>query len=272
MFYDKVKESADYIMDRVTLRPHVGIILGSGLGELVNIMEDKEIVPYEDIPHFPHSSVAGHAGNLVFGRIGGNHVLAMQGRYHYYEGGGMEQVTYPCYVMKLLGITDLVITNACGGINRDFRPGDLMLIDDCLDMLCPNPLIGENDERFGTRFPGMGEPYSRELSDIAERTAGILGIDCKHGVYGFWTGPSYESAADIRAFSVLGADAVGMSTVPETIVANYLGMRVLGISCITNMGTGIQKEEHSHEDVVRVANKAGETLCIWVKALLTDWK
>ena len=272
MFYEKVKESAQFIESRTALRPTIGIILGSGLGSLVDIMEERTVIPYKEIPNFPQSHVAGHAGNLVIGRIGQEIIAAMQGRFHYYEGFTMKEVTYPIYVMKLLGIENLIVTNACCGINRDFVPGDLMLLTDYINMLGNNSLIGENDERFGVRFPDMSEAYSRELMQKAERTAERLGLSYQKGVYAIFSGPCYETAAEIRAYERLGADAIGMSTVPETIAANYLGMKVLGIACITNMATGLAKTKHSHEEVMRIANESSEKLCSWVRELLMDWQ
>lgn len=271
MFYEKVKESADFIRERTDKMPSLGVILGSGLGSLVDIMEEKTVIPYPEIPNFPQSSVAGHAGNLVIGRIGKEIIIAMQGRFHFYEGFTMKEVTYPIYVMKLLGVKNLIVTNACGGINRAFVPGDLMLLTDYINMLGNNPLIGENDERLGVRFPDMSEAYSLELLAKAEETAKMLGIAYQKGVYAIFSGPCYETAAEIRAYERLGADAIGMSTVPETIVANYLGMKVLGIACITNMATGIAKEKHTHEEVVRIANESSSKLCAWVEKLLLDW-
>lgn len=271
MFYEKVKESADFIRERTDKMPSLGVILGSGLGSLVDIMEENTVIPYPEIPNFPQSSVAGHAGNLVIGRIGKEIIIAMQGRFHFYEGFTMKEVTYPIYVMKLLGVKNLIVTNACGGINRAFVPGDLMLLTDYINMLGNNPLIGENDERLGVRFPDMSEAYSLELLAKAEKTAKALGIAYQKGVYAIFSGPCYETAAEIRAYERLGADAIGMSTVPETIVANYLGMKVLGIACITNMATGIAKEKHTHEEVVRIANESSSKLCAWVEKLLLDW-
>ena len=249
----------------------VGGRLGSGLGGLVDVICDKVIIPYDSIPHFPQSTVQGHAGNLVIGRIGNTTVVAMQGRFHYYEGFTMDQVTYPVYVMKFLGIKSLIVTNACGGVNRSFTPGDLMLISDYISFMAPNPLIGHNDERFGPRFPDMTEAYSHRLMAKADAIADELGFSLQKGVYALFSGPCYETAAEIRAFAAMGADAVGMSTVPETIVANYLGLEVLGISCITNMATGIAEKKHSHEAVVRIANEAGGKLCALVEKLAADW-
>lgn len=271
MFYDMAAQSAAYIQERIPQNPTLGIILGSGLGALVDIMEEKTVIPYGEIPHFPQSHVAGHAGNLVIGRIGNLVVAAMQGRFHFYEGFSMKEVAYPIYVMKLLGVRDLIVTNACGGINAGFRPGDLMLLTDYINMLGNNPLIGSNDERFGVRFPDMSEAYSRTLIAEAERAAEALGLAYQKGVYAIFSGPCYETAAEIRAYAHLGADAIGMSTVPETIAANYLGMRVLGIACITNMATGIAKEKHTHEEVMRIAGESSERLCSWVRKIIMDW-
>lgn len=272
MFYEQVKESADYIRSKVNRKADVAVILGSGLGKIVDIMEEKEIVPYKEIPHFPQSSVVGHAGNLVFGKIGNTQVMAMQGRFHYYEGFSLKEVAYPVYVMKLLEIPSLIVTNACGGINETFQPGDLMIIDDFINSIGTNPLIGDNDERFGPRFPDMSQPFSNELRQKAEEVANELGIETRHGVYTLFQGPYYETAAEIRMFKAAGSDAIGMSTVPETIVANYLGIKVLGIACITNMATGIRTGKHSHEEVVAIAEESSEKLCAWIGKLLNDWE
>lgn len=271
MFYERVKESVDYIKSKVDVNVDVAIILGSGLGKMVDYMENKEIIPYKEIPNFPQSTVAGHAGNLVFGTIGSTRIMALQGRFHFYEGFSMQEAAYPVYAMKLLGINNLIVTNACGGINESFTPGDLMIIDDCINMSGHNPLRGHNDERFGPRFPDMSQPYDAELREKAEKVAVELGINVKHGVYTLFPGPTYETAAEIRMLKAIGSDAVGMSTVPETIVANYVGIKVLGISCITNMGTGLREGKHSHEEIIKVADKASTNLCAWVGKLLEDW-
>ncbi len=270
MFYDKVKKSADYIRERISVVPETAIILGSGLGGIVDIMEDKVVIPYSEIPEFPQSTVAGHAGNLVIGKIGNKVIAAMQGRFHFYEGFSPKEITHPVYVMKLLGTKNLIVTNAAGGANRNFKPGDLMIIDNYINFLAINPLIGENDERLGPRFPDMSEPYAPEIVEKAIESAEKLGIDYKRGVYALFNGPCYESAAEIRAFIALGADAVGMSTVPETIAGNHAGLRVFGVSCITNMATGIATVKHSHEEVVRIANEASEKLCAWMKDILVN--
>ena len=271
MFYDQVKESADYIRSKVNAKADFAVILGSGLGKIVDIMENKEIVPYKEIPNFPQSSVAGHAGNLVFGNIGDTRIMALQGRFHYYEGFSMKEVAYPVYVMKLLGIDKMIVTNACGGINETFQPGDMMIIDDFINSVCVNPLMGANDERFGPRFPDMSEPFSKELREKAKKVADELGIETKHGVYTLFQGPYYETAAEIRMFKTAGSDAIGMSTVPETIVANYVGIKTLGIACITNMATGLRTGKHSHEEVVAIAERTSEKLCMWIEKLLKNW-
>lgn len=271
MFYDKVKESADYIKGFIHRDVDAAVVLGSGLGSLIDMMEDQIVISYRDIPNFPVSNVAGHAGNLVFGMIGNQYVMAMQGRFHYYEGFTMREVAYPVYVMKLLGVKKLIITNACGGINQNFQPGDLMLIEDFINSVGVNPLMGENDERFGPRFPDMSQPYSHELIHQAKKIADTLDISYQSGVYTLFQGPYYETAAEIRMFKTLGSDAIGMSTVPETIAANYMGIEVLGIACITNMATGIRKEKHSHEEVLMIAKRSSADLCRWLEAIIRSW-
>lgn len=268
--YDLVMQSTQYIQSRVSNKPKVAVILGSGLGDLVDLVEDMQCIDYADIPNFPQSTVEGHAGKLAFGKINGVEVLLMQGRFHYYEGYTMKEVTYPVYVMKQLGVEKMIVTNACGGINTDFSPGTLMLITDFINLMGDNPLMGKNDERFGPRFPDMSEPYKLDLMARAKGIADELGVEYKEGVYAGFMGPYYETAAEIRAYGRLGADAIGMSTVPETIVANYLGMDVLGISCITNMATGIQQCKHSHQRVVETAQKAAVNLCKWVAGIIED--
>ena len=266
--YEKALESAEYIKAHTTKRPKVAVVLGSGLGNLTADFTDTEELPYKDIPNFPVSTVAGNKGALLAGRLGEKEVYALEGRFHFYEGYSMKEVCYPFYVLKLLGVEQVVLTNACGGINREFAPGTLMLLTDFINMMGTNPLIGPNDERFGPRFPDMTEPYSLELRNLAKQTADELGISYQEGVYLGFMGPCYETAAEIRAFAGMGADAVGMSTVPETMVCNYLGMKVLAVSCITNMATGIQTVKHSHARVLEIANQSGETLCRWLGAVI----
>lgn len=268
MTYENYKQSYDYIINQTSHKPKIAIILGSGLGDLVKVMEEKESIAYSDIPHFPVSTLQGHEGNLVFGKIGDKEVVCMQGRFHYYQGFTMKEVVYPLYVMKLMGVEKVIVTNACGGINASFTPGDLMLITDYINMLGNNPLIGDNDERFGVRFPDMSEPYNESLINLAKTLAPKHDIEPKEGVYALFSGPCFETKAEIKAYRTLGADAIGMSTVPETIVANYLGMKVLGIACITNMATGLRVGNHSHEEVLEIANKASEKLCAWVEDIV----
>lgn len=270
-FYEQVQLAADYIRERTDLQPGTGIILGSGLGELAERIQDAEIIPYREIPGFPASHVAGHAARLVFGRIGARELVAMQGRFHYYEGFSMRELCLPVYVLHRLGVRELAVTNACGAVNADFAPGELMLITDHINFSGRNPLIGPNDERFGPRFPDMSEAYDPALMDFARQTAESLEIPLRQGVYAFYSGPSFETAAEIRAFKALGADAVGMSTVPEVIAARHLGMRVLGLSCITNMATGIAAKKHSHEEVLATAAASAERFCTLCDALLRDW-
>ena len=268
MFYDKVLESKEYLKSKTDVEPKVGIILGSGLGSLVEDIEIENTIPYDEIPHFPKSKLEGHAGNLVFGKLGKHQVMVMQGRFHFYEGFEMKEVTYPLFVMKLMGVTHLFVTNACGGINPEFKPGDLMIIEDFINGVSTNPLHGTNDDRFGVRFPDMSDPYPTEFRDLAKSIGKDMNIDYKEGVYAFFQGPYYETRAEIKMYGKLGADAIGMSTVPETIVSNYLGFKTLGISVITNMATGLRDGAHSHEEVVAIADDASRKLVAWVKNIL----
>ncbi|MEG0137074.1 purine-nucleoside phosphorylase [Cetobacterium sp.] len=262
--FEKVLETTQYLENRVTNRPKIAIILGSGLGGLVDYVENKVVIPYKEIPNFPVSTVAGHAGELVFGTINGVEVLVMKGRFHYYEGYNMKQVTYPQYVFKQFGIETMIVSNAAGGANKTFKPGTLMIINDHINFFGTSPLIGSNDERFGPRFPDMSETYNKGLIEKAKEVAGKLDIEYREGVYLGSSGPAYETAAEVTMMMRMGADAVGMSTVPESIVANYLGIKILGISCITNMATGIATKPHSHEEVVEIANQTGEKFCKWI--------
>ncbi|MGN1276568.1 MAG: purine-nucleoside phosphorylase [Floccifex sp.] len=272
MFYDQILEAASYIQSKVNRKPDIAIVLGSGLGAIVDGLENKEEISYASIPYFPCSNIEGHKDQLVFGNLKGKEIVCMQGRFHYYEGFTMRQLSFPVFVLHQLGVQDLIVTNACGGINESFQPGDLMIIEDYINLLGDNPLMGDNDSRLGPRFPDMSQPYSLECITLAKECARQLSIPYQTGVYALFNGPCYETAAEIRAYKVLGADAVGMSTVPETIVANYLGMRVLGIACITNMATGISKVKHSHEKVVEVANRSSWQLCQWIQTMIENWK
>jgi len=243
------------IRERSGLQPEVGIILGSGLGGFADGFADATVIPYAEIPGFPTSSVPGHAGRLVIGRLGGAVVVAMQGRVHYYEGYEPWEVAFPARVLCRLGIRALVVTNAAGGIRRDLSPGDLMRITDHLNLSGMNPLIGPNDARLGPRFPDMSTAYDPRLGAVLDETAAGLGIRLAAGVYACLSGPSYETPAEIRMLRVLGADAVGMSTVPEVIAAAHMGVPVVGISCITNLAAGIGDKPLSHEEVAEVAER-----------------
>ncbi len=236
-------------------KPEIGIILGSGLGELADEYCDYA-VSYNDIPGFVKSTVQGHKGRLVFAQINGKKVVMMQGRNHYYEGHSMREITYPVKVMKALGVKTLILTNAAGAVNESFKPSDLMIITDHINYMGANPLVGANDETLGERFPDMTEVYKKHLIDIAEKCAKKLGIDIQKGIYWANSGPSYETPAEINMIRRLGADAVGMSTVPEAIVANYCGLDILGISCITNSASSISGRKLSHEEVIENANIA----------------
>lgn len=264
----RVQEAASYIAGQTSLRPQVGLILGSGLGGLADQVEDAVIIPYKEIPHFPASTVPGHKGRLVIGTLAGTAVIAMQGRFHYYEGYAMEQVVRPVRVMARLGVKTLVVTNAAGGVNQSFTAGDLMLIVDHINFFGTNPLVGPNEEAFGPRFPDMTEAYDKELRALALQVAAEQGLRLQQGVYMGLPGPTYETPAEIRAFRVLGADAVGMSTVPEVIAARHLGLRVLGVSCVTNMAAGILPEPLNHEEVMRVSAEVGDKFGALIKGVL----
>ncbi|MGN1400588.1 MAG: purine-nucleoside phosphorylase [Bacillus sp. (in: firmicutes)] len=267
--YELAKQSADFIKKQVKETPEIGLILGSGLGVLADEIEDATTIAYSEIPNFPVSTVHGHAGQLVIGRLSGKTVVAMKGRFHFYEGYSMDTVTFPVRVMKLLGVEKLMVTNAAGGVNEDFRPGDLMLITDHINFTGNNPLIGANDERFGPRFPDMSTAYDKEYCEMARKVAGDLGLALQEGVYLGLTGPTYETPAEVRMIRFLGGDAVGMSTVPEVIVANHSKIRVLGISCITNMAAGILDQPLNHEEVIETTEKVKNDFLTFVKALIT---
>lgn len=239
-------------------KPETGIILGSGLGDFADEFDSIKI-SYNDIPGFEKSAVQGHKGQLVFAEINGKKVVMMQGRYHFYEGYSMQTVTYPVKIMKKLGVKTLIITNAAGAVSGEYTPGDLMFITDHINFMGTNPLIGKNDDSLGTRFPDMSEVYSEELIDKAEKVADSLGISYQKGIYVATTGPSYETPAEVKMFRKLGGNAVGMSTVPEAIVANYCGLKVLGISCLTNYAAGVSDSPLNHEEVIETANKVKES-------------
>jgi len=253
---NNISEAKEYILSKISDVPEIGLILGSGLGELADKIEDAVKIDYKDIPHFPVSTVAGHKGQLVVGTLEGKKVIAMQGRFHFYEGYSMGVITFPVYVMKAIGVKALLVTNACGGMNKEFAPGDLMLIEDHINFTGSNPLIGSNLDEFGPRFPDMSQAYNKELINLAEEVAKKNGIKVQKGVYVAISGPNYMSPAELKMLAIIGADAVGMSTVSETIVANHAGMKVLGISLVTDMAIGDELEPLTHEQVVAVAEKS----------------
>lgn len=262
------QEAADFLAGLIPDMPRTAIILGSGLGALADRLTDATAIPYAAIPHFSRSTATGHKGNLLFGRLGSQYVMAMQGRFHYYEGYTMEQVTFPIRVMALLGVRHLLVSNAAGGINDTFHVGDLMIIRDHINMM-PNPLIGPNDERFGPRFPDMTRAYDRDLIRAAEEIALEQGITLRKGVYVGLTGPSYETPAEYAAYGRLGGDAIGMSTVPEVIVARHAGLRVFGMSVITNEGYHFADDfVNDADEVVRAANRATDVMTRLFTALI----
>lgn len=253
---DYYQEAADYLTARISGNPETAIILGSGLGSLADQIQGATSIPYSEIPHFMHSTAAGHKGNFICGKLGGKQVLAMQGRFHYYEGYTMQQVTFPVRVMKLLGVKNLLVSNAAGGINNTFKVGDLMIIRDHINMM-PNPLIGPNNGLFGTRFPDMTRTYDREFMQLADEIATSHNIQLKKGVYVGLTGPSFETPAEYAFYGRVGGDAIGMSTVPEVIVGRHAGLRIFGMSVITNEGYHFADDFiNDGADVIKAANKA----------------
>ena len=253
---ENIKQTANYLRDKIGEIPNTAIILGTGLGELVHEIEDKNEISYTEIPNFPVSTVEGHSGKLIIGTLGGKKVLAMQGRFHYYEGYDMKQVTFPIRVFKALGIEYLFVSNAAGGMNPSFDIGDIMLIEDHINMFPEHPLHGKNHNELGARFPDMSEAYNRELRLKAMEIAVEKNIKLQHGVYVGVSGPTFETPAEYNYFRVIGGDAVGMSTVPEVIVANHAGMKVLAFSIITDLGVIGKIVEVSHEDVQEAAKIA----------------
>jgi purine-nucleoside phosphorylase len=263
----KMQKTIDYIRSKTDIKPEIGLILGSGLGDIAEEIKGVKI-PYSEIPGFEAPTIYGHAGQLVIGEFCSKKVVAMQGRFHYYEGHSVSKVVFPVRVMKKLGIDRLIVTNAAGGVNKEFKAGDLMIIEDHLNLMGTNPLIGRNDDEFGARFPDMSCAYNKDLIKIVQDTAKILGMEVKKGIYAGLTGPSYETPSEIRMLRILGADAVGMSTVPEVITANHAGMKVLGISCITNMAAGILDQPLSHTEVIDTTNRVKTQFVELVKAVV----
>lgn len=252
----KIQETAQYIMSKTSRRPKTAIILGTGLGQLATCIEEKEEIAYSDIPNMPVSTVEGHSGKLIFGKLGGKEIMAMQGRFHFYEGYAMKEVTFPVRVMKACGIETLFVSNAAGGMNPSFRVGDLMIIEDHINLFPEHPLRGKNYNELGDRFPDMSEAYDKNLIALAESIAKEKGVHLQKGVYVGTQGPTFETPAEYRYFRVIGGDAVGMSTVPEVIVARHAGIRVFGVSVITDLGGFGVPVEVSHEEVQIAANNA----------------
>lgn len=265
-----VQEAAEYVRARIGETPRIGLILGSGLGGIAEVIADKHVIPYGEIPHFVCSTAPGHKGQFVAGRFGGKPVICMQGRLHFYEGHALSDIIFPVRVMKQLGVTSLIVTNAAGGINTSFQVGDLMLIEDHINFMGTNPLIGPNDASFGPRFCDMTYTYTPALRQAAQEAAQALGLTLQKGVYLGCTGPSYETPAEIRAFRTLGADAVGMSTVPEVIAASHCGLQVLAFSLITNMAAGILDHPLTEEEVIDIGNRRGSDLQRLITRIVTD--
>jgi len=253
--WERVEEAAAHIRSRCNALPETAIVLGSGLGDFSDTLLDAIATPYADLPHWPPSTVVGHAGRLVVGTVAGKRIAALSGRVHYYEGHDLATVVFATRVMARLGVSRLILTNAAGGINTAFGQGALMIIDDHINLIGTNPLVGANDERLGARFPDMSEVYSSRMRRIADDAAAATGVPVQHGVYVATHGPSYETPAEIRFFRTIGADAVGMSTVPEAIAARHMGLEVLGISCITNMAAGVLPGVLNHEEVMETARR-----------------
>ncbi|ADH99702.1 purine-nucleoside phosphorylase [Salisediminibacterium selenitireducens] len=270
MNIEKMNEARQFIESKLDKKPSIGLILGSGLGVLADEIESPVVIPYNEIPGFPASTVAGHKGQLVIGELKGKTVVAMQGRFHFYEGYDMQTVTLPVRVMKAIGVESLIVTNAAGGVNESFQAGDLMIIKDHLNMFGTNPLIGPNDEEVGVRFPDMSQAYTKEYIELAHQAAKTVGISVQEGVYAGNTGPVYETPAEVRMLRTMGADAVGMSTVPEVIAARHSEMKVLGISCISNMAAGILDQPLTHDEVMETTEQVRHDFLRFVKEIINQ--
>ncbi|HUX40092.1 MAG TPA: purine-nucleoside phosphorylase [Rectinemataceae bacterium] len=266
--YDQIIEAAAFIRTRIEEVPRVALVLGSGLGSLAEELEDPIVVPYAEIPHFPLSTAPGHAGRLVAGRLAGKAVLVMQGRFHLYEGYPVSRIAFPVRTFKALGVEILFLTNAAGGANPDFSPGDLMLITDHINLTGQNPCVGENDPRIGERFFDMSHAYDPALREAAAGAGAELGMVLREGVYAWFTGPAFETPAEIRMARLLGADAVGMSTVPEVIAAVHCGLRVLGVSCITNLAAGMSDSPITSDEVLEISERTRPRFSAFVRRTL----
>jgi purine-nucleoside phosphorylase len=264
-----IKESATFLKEKTNYSPKVGIILGTGLGGLVAEIEIEHSISYEDIPHFPTSTVEGHSGRLIFGKLGGKQVVAMQGRFHFYEGYSMQKVTFPVRVMKLLGIQNLIVSNASGGVNPDYEVGDLMILSDHINLI-PNPLIGTNIAELGPRFPDMSESYCKDLISKAENIAEVNNLAIKKGIYIALTGPTLETPAEYKHMRIIGGDTVGMSTAPEVIIARHMGIPCFAMSVITDLGVPGKIQKVSHEEIQKVAEVAEPKLTLIIKELIAS--
>lgn len=264
---EKVKETTAYIQSKVKITPDVGIILGTGLGGLVKDIKNQEVLEYKDIPNFPVSTVEGHSGKLIFGDLGGKKVVAMQGRFHFYEGYDIKEVVFPVRVMKYLGIKNLFVSNASGGVNPDYEIGDLMIINDHINLI-PNPLIGPNNKEFGPRFPDMSQPYDHKLIELGQNVASKHGIKTQVGCYVGTTGPTFETPKEYQYFRIIGGDTVGMSTVPEVIAARQMGIPVFAISIITDLGVPGKIVEITHEEVQKVGQEAERKMTLIMEDML----
>jgi len=267
---EKIKETTEFIQKKINFKPEIGIILGTGLGGLVNEIDIKHTLAYESIPNFPVSTVEGHSGKLIFGILGGRKVVAMQGRFHYYEGYTMKELTFPVRVMKFLGIEKLFVSNASGGVNPDFEIGDLMIITDHMNLLPDNPLMGKNYPELGPRFPDMSEPYDRSMIEKAINVAKKLKIKYQTGIYAALSGPCFETHAEYLWVRNIGADAVGMSTIPEVIVARHMSIPCFAISIITDLGVQGKIVEITHQEVIKVASEAEKKMTILMKELIAS--
>lgn len=269
--WDKVQQTVTYIKGKIDFTPQYGVILGSGLGNFADDIHILHAIPYSELPNFPVSTVEGHAGRLIFGTIGGINVVAMQGRFHYYEGYTMQEVTFPVRVMKYLGVEKLIVSNASGGVNPFYKVGDVVIIYDHINMMPEHPLRGKNDERFGPRFLNMSEPYSRKMIAKAKEIAIAQGIDVKDGIYLGLQGPTFETLSEYRMVKILGADCVGMSTVPEVIVARHMGVECFGVSVITDMGDSEGVGSVSHDEVLQAAKAAEPKVRMLIKELILQY-
>lgn len=267
---DRLKESASYVAARIKVKPEIGIVLGSGLGDLANQIQEAVWIPYKDIPHFPVSTVEGHAGQLVIGKLGAKPVICMAGRFHFYEGYDMQTVVFPIQMMRMLGLDKLILTNAAGCVNKSWSTGDLMLITDHIKLCADSPLRGRNEDELGLRFFDMSRVYDPDFRLIAKAQATKLGITLREGVYEYFTGPNFETPAEIRFARIAGADAVGMSTVPEAIAAAHCGLRVLGISCMTNMAAGVSDAPLNHQEVTEMGRKVSKAFQMLIKSIVEE--